>query len=162
VSESISSSSNWQLAWWSSKRPVSACTSAARLDPHPAPREFGQHSGVALARDQRLDHRPPRNAHDVRPTVESLIRRVLEQLLEPLKRAASGPRPIDPQPGVVTQPSISTAGRTTAEHAALVELRQPDRVELVGLGTPRDVLQSRAFTSHTVTRAPPQVHKRAQ
>jgi hypothetical protein len=59
-------------AWWPSKRPVSAATSA--LAAHPPPGQLGEHLGVTLPGDERLQHGPPGDPMMSVATVPSLIR----------------------------------------------------------------------------------------
>src|SRR6478752_4309963 len=51
------------------------------LDSHALACELGEQLRVALAGDQRLDHRPPGDAEDVARDARELDQRVLEQLL---------------------------------------------------------------------------------
>jgi hypothetical protein len=52
--------------------------------PHRAARKLGEHARVSLTRDQRVDHRPRRDAGDVRRDARQLDQRVFEQLLQAL------------------------------------------------------------------------------
>jgi hypothetical protein len=49
---------------------------------HPAARQLGERLGVALAGDQRVEHRSTGDAEDVADDGGELDQRVLEQLLE--------------------------------------------------------------------------------
>jgi hypothetical protein len=67
-------------------------------------------------------------------TVDSLIsqRDVFEQLLDALLVPGAVPDEVDPQPGVVAQlADLDRRDEAGSQHAALVELGQPHRVELV-------------------------------
>jgi hypothetical protein len=74
-------------------------------------------------------------------TVPSLIRASSSSLLQPLLVAGALVSQVSTQPGVLPQPA-DRGGRDERgpQHAPLVELAQPDRIQLVGLGAPRQVL----------------------
>ena len=59
------------------------------LDPQPALGQAGQSEGVTLPGDQRLDHGPPRDAHDVGGHAGDLDQGVLQQLRQSLDLAAA-------------------------------------------------------------------------
>jgi hypothetical protein len=63
-----------------------------------------------------------------------------EQLLQPLPVPGLLGGQIDPQPGVVTQlTDLFRRDERGPQHALLGQLRQPHRIQLVGLGSPRDL-----------------------
>jgi hypothetical protein len=74
-------------------------------------------------------------------TVESLIRASSSSLLQPLLVAGAVGGQVGTQPGVVSQ-SADLGGRDErgSQHAPLVQLAQPHRIQLVGLGPARQVL----------------------
>jgi hypothetical protein len=74
-------------------------------------------------------------------TVDSLIRASLSSLLQPLHVPGTFLSQVGPQPGVVAQlADLGGWDEGGAQHAPLVELGQPHRIELVGLGAARDLL----------------------
>ena len=104
---------------------------------HLSARELGEDARVTLSRDQRVDHRPARDAHDVGRDRGELDQRVLQELLEPLHMPRAVLDEIDPQPCVVTKPpDLRGRNELAPQHPALVQPREPDRVELVGLRRP--------------------------
>ena len=111
------------------------------LGPHPGPGQLGQHLGVAFPGDQRGHHRPPGDAEDVRGHDRQLQAGVLQQLLHPVLLRGADPDQIDPVPGQVPQPA-DVAGRHEAgpQHLPLGDLAQPHRVQPVGLGPARQML----------------------
>ena len=136
-----SSSIRASSAWWSLKRPVSASHQGGALAAHPASGQLGEHLGVALPGDQRLDHGPTGDAHDVGRHGGELDQGVLEQLLHPLLVPGAFLGQVGPQAGVVAQlADLGGWDERGAQHAPLVELGQPHRVQLVGLGAARDLL----------------------
>jgi hypothetical protein len=132
------------------------------LDAQPAPRELGQHPGVPLPGDQRLQHRPARDAEDVGGHRGQLDQGVLQQLLQPLLVPGALLGQVSAQPGVVPQPA--DRGRRDErgpQHAPLVELAQPHRIELVGLGPTRQMLDiTRVDQPHHQPAGFQQIHKR--
>ena len=111
------------------------------LAAHPPPGQLGQHLGVALPGDQRLQHGPPGDAHDVGGHRGQLDQGVLQQLLQPLHVPGAVGGQVGPQPGVVPQPAdLGGWDERGSQHAPLVELGQPHRIQLVGLGAARQVL----------------------
>ena len=136
-----SSSSEMSSAWWSSKRPLSASFEGGPLGPHLAAGELGQHLGVTLAGDQGVEHGPAGLAEDVGGDEGELDQGVLEQLLEPLLVPGAVLDEVDPKAGVVAQAAdLGRRDEARPQHPPLVELRQPNRVELVGLGAPGHLL----------------------
>jgi hypothetical protein len=74
-------------------------------------------------------------------TVPSLIRASSSSLLQPLLVAGAVGGQVGTQPGVVPQPAdLGGWDERGSQHAPLVELAQPDRIQLVGLGAARQVL----------------------
>jgi hypothetical protein len=74
-------------------------------------------------------------------TVPSLIRASSSSLLQPLHVPAALAGQVGPQPGVVPQPAdLGRWDERGPQHAPLVELGQPHRIQLVGLGAARQVL----------------------
>jgi hypothetical protein len=111
------------------------------LDAQPATGQLGQRLGVALPGDQRLQHGPPGDAEDVGGHRPKLDQGVLQQLLQPLLVAGALGGQVSAQPGVVPQPAdLSRRDERGPQHAPLVEPGQPDGIQLVGLGAPRQVL----------------------
>jgi hypothetical protein len=119
--------------------------------------------GVALAGEQRVQHRASRDAQDVAGEGGELDQRVLEQLLEPLQLPPAVGDQVDPQPPVVAQPpDLGRRNERGSQHPALVELREPDRVQLVGLGAPRHLLDvARVDQPYRQPLCFEQVHERA-
>jgi hypothetical protein len=77
-------------------------------------------------------------------TVDSLIRASSSSLLQPLHVPGAFLGQVGPQPGVVAHlADLSGWDERGAQHASLVELGQPHRIELVGLGAARDLLGRR-------------------
>jgi hypothetical protein len=75
------------------------------LDAEPSSGQLGQHLGVALPGDQRLQHGPARDAEDVGGHRPKLDQGVLQQLLQPLLVAGAVGGQVGTQPGVVPQPA---------------------------------------------------------
>jgi hypothetical protein len=74
-------------------------------------------------------------------TVESLIRASSSSLLQPLLVAGAVGGQVGTQPGVVPQPAdLGRRDEQGSQHAPLVQLGQPHRIQLVGLGAARQVL----------------------
>jgi hypothetical protein len=74
-------------------------------------------------------------------TVPSLIRASSSSLLQPLHLPAALLGQVGPQPGVVPQPAdLGRGDKRRPQHAPLVEPGQPHRIQLVGLGPARQVL----------------------
>jgi hypothetical protein len=74
-------------------------------------------------------------------TVESLIRASSSSLLQPLLVAGAIAGQVGAQPGVVPQPAdLGGRDERGSQHAPLVQLAQPHRIQLVGLGAARQVL----------------------
>jgi hypothetical protein len=74
-------------------------------------------------------------------TVPSLIRASSSSLLQPLLVAGAVGGQVGTQPGVVPQPAdLGGRDERGPQHAPLVQLAQPHRIQLVGLGPPRQVL----------------------
>jgi hypothetical protein len=108
--------------------------------PHPAQRQADEHLRVAFSGDQRLDHRAPGFAHDVRGHGGQLDQGVLEQFLQSLRVPGSVPDQIHPQPGVVAQHAdLGGWNERGSQHASFGEFRQPNRVKFVGFRSARDV-----------------------
>ena len=74
-------------------------------------------------------------------TVPSLIRASSSSLLQPLLVAGAVAGQVGAEPGVVPQPAdLGGWDERGPHHAPLVQLGQPDRIQLVGLGTAWQVL----------------------
>ena len=74
-------------------------------------------------------------------TVPSLIRASSSSLLQPLGVAGAVGGQVGTQPGVVPQPAdLGGRDERGPQHAPLVQLAQPHRIQLVGLGPARQVL----------------------
>ena len=113
----------------------------ADLGAHPPPSQLRQHLGVTLPGDQRGHHLPPGDPEDVTGHHRQLDLGVLKQLLGPLLLRGAGLDQITPIPGDVAQPPDLRRGHETrANHLPLGDLAQPHRVQLVGLGPARQVL----------------------
>jgi hypothetical protein len=113
----------------------------ADLAAHPPPSQLRQHLGVTLPGDQRGHHLPPGDPEDVTGHHRQLDLGVLKQLLGPLLLRGAGLDQITPIPGDVAQPPDLRRGHETrANHLPLGDLAQPHRVQLVGLGPARQVL----------------------
>jgi hypothetical protein len=83
-------------------------------------------------------------------TVPSLIRASSSSLLQPLLVPGAVGGQVGAQPGVVPQPAdLDGWDERGSQHAPLVEPGQPHRIQLVGLGPARQVLDVTALTSHT-------------
>ncbi len=105
------------------------------------PGQISEDLRVSFTADERFDHRPRRQPEQIRCHRRQLDQRVLEQLLEALLVPGTFLDQLGPQPGVVPQrPDFPGWNEAGSEHASLVELRQPHRVELVGLRAARDLL----------------------
>jgi hypothetical protein len=95
-------------------------------------------------------------------TVPSLIRASSSSLLQPLLVPGALGGQVGPQPGGVPQPA--DRGRRDErgpQHAPLVELAQPHRIQLVGLGPARQVLDVAGVDQpHHQPPRLQQVHKR--
>src|SRR5665647_3465908 len=97
-------------------------------------RQIGQHLGVALTGDQRFEHRPPGDAHDVGGDRGELDARVLEQLLQPLDLPSPLPGQRGARPGQVAQrPDRRRWHERATDQAVRAELSQPRRIRDVGL-----------------------------
>jgi hypothetical protein len=113
----------------------------AALAAHPPPGQLSEHLGVTLPGDQRLQHGAPGDPHDVGGHRPPLDQGVLQQLLQPLHLPAALGGQVGPQPGVV--PQLADLGgwdKRRPQHAPLVEPGQPHRIQPVGLGAARQVL----------------------
>ena len=95
-------------------------------------------------------------------TVDSLIRASSSSLLQPLLVPGALLSQVDPQPGQVPQPAdLSRRDKRGPQHAPLVQLAQPHRIQLVGLGPTRDLLDvPRVDQPHQQPVGLEQVHKR--
>ena len=113
----------------------------AELGAQAAAGQLRQRLGVPLARDQGGQHRPARDPEDVAGDHRQLDLGVLEQLLHPLLLRGAHPDQVRPVAGQVPQPP-DLRGRHEAgpQHLPLGDLAQPHRVQPVGLGPPRQVL----------------------
>src|SRR5512132_1146711 len=127
--------------WWASKRPVNAATSAACL---PRSRPLASPASTLGSRWPAMSAssmaRPETPMMSV-ATLDSLIRASSSSLLQPLLVAGAVGGQVGPQPGVVPQPAgLGGRGERGPQHAPPVQLGQPHRIQLVGLGPPRQVL----------------------
>jgi hypothetical protein len=77
----------------------------ATLAAHPPPGQLGEHLGVAPPGDQRLQHRPSGDPHDVGGHRGQLDQGVLQQLLQPLHVPGALGGQVAAQPGVLPQPA---------------------------------------------------------
>ena len=103
--------------------------------------QAGQHRRVTLPGDQRLQHVPHRQPVQLAGHARHLDQRILQQLLQPLIVPGALLGQVSPQPGVVPQPPDLSGGHEAGpQHAPLGQLRQPDRIQPVGLGPARNVL----------------------
>jgi hypothetical protein len=97
--------------------------------------------GEALAGDQRGEHLASRDPEDVADHAGELDLGVLEQLLDPLHFAGPLTDQAAPVAGEVTQAADRLGvHQARPAHAALDDLGQPHRVQLVGLWSAGDVL----------------------
>ena len=111
------------------------------LDPQPSLGQIREHPRVAFPGDQRFDHCPAGHAHHLRGDRRDLDQRVLQQFLQPLHLAGAVSGQVEAQPGVVTQlADLQRRDERGPQHAALVELGQPHRIELVRFGSAGDML----------------------
>src|SRR5579875_2420415 len=95
---------------------------------HLAQRQVGEDLRVALSGDQRLEHRPSRLAEDVGLHGGELDEGVFEKLLQSLPVAGTVLYELGPQPGVVPKlPDFRWRDERSSEHAAFVQLGEPDR-----------------------------------
>jgi hypothetical protein len=77
-------------------------------------------------------------------TVDSPVRASSSSLLQPLHVPGTFLGQVGPQPGVVAElADLGGWDERGAQHAPLVELGQPHRIQLVGLGAARDLLGRR-------------------
>jgi hypothetical protein len=113
----------------------------AHLGAHLLAGEVGERARVALPSNERSEHVPPGGPEDVADHTGQFHLGVFQQFLGALLL----PGPLLDQgaavAGQVPQLPLRPAGDEAGpEHAALGELAQPDRVDLVGFGPARDVL----------------------
>jgi hypothetical protein len=114
------------------------------LAAHPSSGQLGKHLGVALPDDQGLQHGPTRGAHDVGGHGGQLDQGVLEQLHPAAARAGNVPGSGRTAAGCVAHlANLGGWDERGAQHAPLVQLGQPHRIELVSLGPARDLLGRR-------------------
>ena len=137
----VASSSASRKPWCSSKCPVSASARAAFSVTQAAAGQLGQGDGVALARRPARPASPDRRPRTGRETAGQLDLRVFQDLLHPVLVAGAVLGRTRCGPGQVPQlPDRLGRDERGAQHAALGELGQPHRVELVGLRPARHVL----------------------
>ena len=99
---------------------------------HTAPRQLGEHLWVALAGDEGFYHVPPRAAQDVARYAGELDQGVLEQLLQALGVAGALGDEVVAEARVVPELAHLLARHEAGpEHPPLVQLAEPDRVQLV-------------------------------
>ncbi len=111
------------------------------LGDQPATGETGQCLRASLSTGQRLQHGASRGAEEVGGHRREFDLCVLQHLLDALPVTAAFADEDRAEPGQVAQfPDRSGRHEGRPEHTPLGELAQPHRVELVGLGTARDVL----------------------
>lgn len=102
---------------------------------------LGQYLGVALAGDQRGEHVPSGGAEDVGGHRGDLDLGVLQELLHALLLAGACGHQVGAVAGQVPQcADLARRDEAGADHLPLRDLGRPDRVELVGLGPARQVL----------------------
>jgi hypothetical protein len=113
----------------------------AALGAQAGARQLRQRLGVPLAGDERGQHRPARDPEDVAGHHRQFDLGVLQQLLHPLLLGGAHPDQVGPVAGQVPQPP-DRRGRHEAwpQHLPLGDLGEPHRVQPVGLGPPRQML----------------------
>jgi hypothetical protein len=123
----------------------------------------GQGHGVVLSADERLHHRPARDTEDVGGHGGELDQRVFQELFDALLDAGTVGDQIEPHPGPLPDPPDRLRGHERGrEHAALAQLGQPHRVDLVALWPPRGVFDlAGARQPHLKAASLQQVVKRA-
>jgi hypothetical protein len=120
------------------------------LDAQPPSGQPGQHLGVALASDQRLQHGPAGDAEDVGGHRPKLDQGVLQQLLQPLLVAGALLGQVGAQPGVVPQPADLGGGTNEGRSMPRsFSLHNHTASSLSVLGRPGRCLTWWALTSHT-------------
>ena len=111
------------------------------LAAHHAPGQLGQRPGVALAADQRGQHLAARHPEDVGDHHGKLDLRVLQQLLGPLFFRGAGRHQVGAVAGDIAQPpDLRRRHEARPDHLPLGDLRQPHRVQFVGLRAAGQVL----------------------
>jgi hypothetical protein len=113
----------------------------AEFGARPGTGQLREDLGVALSGDQRGQHGPPGDPEDVAGHHREFDLGVLQQLLHPLLLRGPRRHQIGSVAGHVPQlPDRSWWDEAGPQHLPLGELAQPDRVQRVGLGTSREVL----------------------
>ncbi len=117
-----------------------------RLDP--AVGQPGQGVGIAFSSNQRLDHRPTAEAHDVRDDRVELDVGVLQRLLQPLDMAAAfAHQLLAGAQQVAHLLGLLIGHETAADQAGCQKIGQPGGVVDVGLA-PWHVLDMRCVRQH--------------
>jgi hypothetical protein len=123
----------------------------ADLDPHPAAGQLREHFRVALAGDDSGQHVPAGDAVDVADHRGQLQVRVFQQLLAPLLLRGAGLDQVPAVAGMSAQPpDVLRRHEAARQLPALGDLRQPHRVQLVGLRPPGQRLDLRGVIQHAV------------
>jgi hypothetical protein len=121
--------------------PVKRLLQHGDLGAHGAPGQLCQHFRIALPGDQGGQHVAAGDPEDVGDDGAELDGSVLEQLLRPLLLRGAGRYQVGPVAGQVPQPAdLWRWHEAGPQHLPLGDLAQPDRIQLVGLGPPRQVL----------------------
>jgi len=122
------------------------------LDPEPGLRQVGEHRGITLTVDQRVEHRPPGRAADVGGHRGQCDPGVFQQLLQALP--LPGPFPGDRGPRAGQVPQLADRLRwheRAADQSVRAQLRQPGRVRDIGFAA-RDVLDLPGVDQHHLKR----------
>jgi hypothetical protein len=128
-------------AWWSQNWPVRASTSAACLTRSRPLASSASALGSRCPATSASSMARPETPKMSVATVPSLIRASSSSLLQPLLVAGAVGGQVGTQPGVVPQPAdLGRRDERGSQHAPLIQLAQPHRIQLVGLGPARQVL----------------------
>src|SRR5512132_1962923 len=128
-------------ACWSVKNPVNASANGPSLARRRVRASRAGDLGVALSSDQCGQHGPAGDPEDVAGHHREFDLGVLQQLLDPLLLGGPRRHQIGPVAGHVPQlPDRRWWDEAGPQHLPLGELAQPDRIQGVGLRTPRKVL----------------------
>ena len=121
--------------------PVERLLEPTDLGAHPGPRQLGEHLRVAFPGHQRGHHRPPGHPEDVGGHHREFDAGVLQQLLDPVLLRRPRAHQIDAVAGQIPQPPDRPRRHETGpQHLAFGDLAQPDRIQHIGLGPARQVL----------------------
>ena len=128
--------------------PVQRLGQLGDLVPQPTLGQIGQHDGVVVAGDQRVEHQPTGHPEDVGGNGRQLDPGVLQQLLQPLGLPGTLTGDRGPRPGQVPQLADRLGRHERGLHQAVrAELREPGRVRDIGL-TARDRLHVPGIDQH--------------